>query len=42
MEKSSSSRVVSPLSAGCAELEPVYELGVKSIADEPAPILRAV
>ena len=29
--------------AGCAELEPAYELRVASIADEePAPILRAV
>jgi lipopolysaccharide transport system ATP-binding protein len=28
--------------AGCAEVEPVYELRVASIADEPAPILKAV
>jgi lipopolysaccharide transport system ATP-binding protein len=28
--------------AGCAEVEPAYELRVASTADEPAPILRAV
>jgi hypothetical protein len=28
--------------AGCAEVEPAYELRVASTVDEPAPILRAV
>jgi lipopolysaccharide transport system ATP-binding protein len=28
--------------AGCAEVEPAYELRVASMADEPAPILKAV